>query len=418
MGFIRNIKNSLAEYISKFLAGDDVSEYSGIGVMSVDREVAMKYSAVFSCVRVLSETFATCPAQLYRKNKDGTREISTDLQIYDILHNQPNDEMAPFGFKESQMVSLNTGGNSVCLKLVNKYNDIVGLYPLEWQKLRMERKNGQLLYYYRDDSTQNIEKTYSRSEVFHVPGISFDGVIGLSPIEYMASAITLGLSYEKFGVKFYQNGANASGVFSFPGALGDVAYERLKKDLAKNYTGLANTGKPILLESGGTFNQLTIKPVDAQLLESKKFQLEDVARCYRVPLHLIQNLDKATNNNIEHQSLEFIMYTMLPWFKRYEENANAQLLKPKERKAGYYIEFKMDSLLRGDMATRSAAYAAGRQWGWLSVNDIRRLENMPPVDNGDIYLQPSNMIEAGQQLDQAGAMTAKITEMIGKGGRA
>jgi len=418
LGFIRNIKNSLAEYISKFLAGDDVSEYSGIGVMSVDREVAMKYSAVFSCVRVLSETFATCPAQLYRKNKDGTREISTDLQIYDILHNQPNDEMAPFGFKESQMVSLNTGGNSVCLKLVNKYNDIVGLYPLEWQKLRMERKNGQLLYYYRDDSTQNIEKTYSRSEVFHVPGISFDGVIGLSPIEYMASAITLGLSYEKFGVKFYQNGANASGVFSFPGALGDVAYERLKKDLAKNYTGLANTGKPILLESGGTFNQLTIKPVDAQLLESKKFQLEDVARCYRVPLHLIQNLDKATNNNIEHQSLEFIMYTMLPWFKRYEENANAQLLKPKERKAGYYIEFKMDSLLRGDMATRSAAYAAGRQWGWLSVNDIRRLENMPPVDNGDIYLQPSNMIEAGQQLDQAGAMTAKITEMIGKGGRA
>jgi len=413
LGLLRKFKNSLADYISKFLAGDDVSEYSGIGAINVDREVAMKYSAVFSCVRVLSETFATCPAILYRKNKDGTRGVSTDLQVYDILHNQPNDMMAPFGFKETQLISLNTGGNSVCLKLVNKYNDLVGLWPLEWTKLQIKSENGQISYKYQDGAN---EKTYSRSEIFHIPGLSFDGLIGVSPIEYMASAITLGLSYEKFGVRFYQNGANASGVFSFPDVLGDVAYERLKKDLTKNYTGLANTGKPILLESGGSFNQLTIKPVDAQLLESKKFQIEDVARCYRVPLHLIQNLDKATNNNIEHQSLEFIMYTMLPWFKRYEENANAQLLTPKERKAGYYIEFKMDGLLRGDMASRSAAYAAGRQWGWLSVNDIRRLENMPPVENGDIYLQPSNMIEAGKLPQQNGsqALAAEIHELIGE----
>ncbi len=223
-----------------------------------------------------------------------------------------------------------------------------------------------------------------------------DGVVGLSPIEYVSSAIRLGLSYERFGINFYKNGANASGVIEYPGALADTAYERLKKDFAKSYQGLANTGKPIILEGGAKFSQLAIKPADAQLIENKKFQLEDIARIYRVPLHLIQNLDRATFSNIEQQSLEFVMYTMLPWFKRWEENINMQLLTPLERKAGFYIEFNINSLLRGDMQSRAMAYAQGRQWGWLSVNDIRKLENMPPIPNGDIYMQPLNFSEAGK----------------------
>lgn len=396
------------DYIRTFLSGDDHPLINGSNYLST--ETAMKYTAVFGCVRVLSETLASLPIMLYRKISDGNREPRNDLAVYDILHNRPNEEMSPFNFKEACMISLNTGGNAVCEKMVNAYGDLVGLYPYPWQitDIDRDRETGRLVYKVRSGTRS---KSLGRGQVFHIPGISFDGVVGLSPIEYAASAIRLGLSYEQFGVQFYKNGANASGVFSFPHALSEPAFQRLKKDLNKTYTGLVNTGKPILLEEGGDFKQLTIKPADAQLIESKKFQIEDIARIYRVPLHLIQNLDRATNNNIEHQSLEFVMYTMLPWFKRWEENMNMQLLSPFERRSGFYLEFKIDSLLRGDAKSRAEAYAAGRQWGWLSVNDIRKLENMPPIPNGDIYLQPANMIEAGTQ-SQTNASYARLIEDI------
>ena len=381
------------DYIQRFLNGDDVSDLDHPGQM--DSRAAMKYTAVFACVRVLAEALAGTPVMLYRKKENGDRETRNDLAIYDILHNQPNDEMSPFNYKETCMVSLNLGGNSVSQKLVNKYGDLVGLYPYDWSKVTITRDltTNRLVYKIRD-GTKQLE--LSRDQVFHVAGLSMDGVVGLSPIEYVSSAIRLGLSYERFGINFYKNGANSSGVIEYPGALADTAYERLKKDFAKSYQGLANTGKPIILEGGAKFSQLSIKPADAQLIENKKFQLEDVARIYRVPLYLIQNLDRATFSNIEQQSLEFVMYTMLPWFKRWEENINMQLLTPLERRAGFYIEFRIDSLLRGDMQSRAASYAAGRQWGWLSVNDIRKLENMTPIANGDIYMQPLNFTEAGQ----------------------
>lgn len=397
------------DMLKTFLRGDEFPTQNGDIIVTTD--TAMKYSAVFGCVRVLSETLAGVPAILYKKTPDG-RESRTDLNIYDILHNRPNSEMTPFSFKESCMVSLNTGGNAVCEKLYNKYGSLVGLYPYPWSMVRVERdENGHLLYKIRGE---HREKTLRRHQVFHMAGLSYDGVIGMSPIEYATSAIKLGISYEEFGKKFYKNGANNSGVFSFPNALSEPAFRRLKEGLEKNYTGLANTGKPILLEEGGDFKPIQVKPVDAQLLESKKFQIEDIARIYRVPLHLIQNLDRATFSNIEHQSLEFVMYTMLPWFKRWEEAINMQLLTPVERMAGYYIEFKIDSLLRGDQKSRAESYARGRQWGWLSVNDIRKLENMKPIPNGDIYLQPINMSEAGEseQQKQVKAITENILKMM------
>jgi len=217
----------------------------------------------------------------------------------------------------------------------------------------------------------------------------------------------------------FRNAAIPSGGFSTDGTLNESSFQRLKKEINENYTGMKNTGKPMLLEGGLKFIPFTVKPIDAQLIENKKFQIEDIARIYRVPLHLIQNLDRATNNNIEHQSLEFIMYTMLPWFKRWEENINMQLLTPAERRAGYYVEFDLRGLLRGDQLSRSRAYAVGRQWGWLSVNDIRKLENMPPIENGDIYLEPQNMREAGSEAEQKIENIAKeLYKMIKEGGTA
>ena len=397
------------DYIRSFLRGDEHPLINDGGY--IDTHTAMKYSALFACVRVLSETLASMPIMLYRKKPGGDREQRNDLAAYDMLHNKPNDEMSPFSFKEASMVALNTGGNAVSERLVNVYGDTVGLYPYPWDMVRIEREKetGRLIYKIRDGTR---EKTLQRSQVFHIPGLSFDGVVGISPIEYAASAIRLGLSYEQFGNSFFKNGANASGAFTHPNTLTDIAFERLKADLTKNYTGLKNNGKPMILEEGMKFEPFTIKPVDAELLGNKKFQTEDVARIYRVPLHLIQNLDKATFSNIEQQSLEFVMYTLLPWFRRWEENANMQLLTRQERQAGYYLEFKIDALLRGDTVARANAYSVGRQWGWLSVNDIRRLENMNSIPNGDIYLEPLNMGEAGKANDTVKAMAEEIYKIL------
>jgi HK97 family phage portal protein len=308
------------------------------------------------------------------------------------------------------MASLNLGGNIVCQRLLNIKGELVGLYPYNYNRMSIDRDPTTKKLIYRVDGST----PFQREQVLHIPGVSLDGIVGLSPIEYAASAIRLGLSYEQFGVNFYKNGANSSGAFKHPGVLQEEAFNRLKKELGDNYTGLANTGTPMILEDGLEFVPFQIKPVDAQLLESKSFQIEDICRIYRVPQHLVSKLDRSTNNNIEHQSLEFVMYTMLPWFKRWEDNINMQLLTYEQRQAGYYIEFKADALLRGDITSRASYYAQGRQWGWLSVNDIRRLENMPPIPNGDIYLQPLNMGEAGKALQQEKikALTEEIYNMI------
>jgi HK97 family phage portal protein len=250
--------------------------------------------------------------------------------------------------------------------------------------------------------------------------MSFDGIVGLSPISYMSGAINLGINYEKYGNSFFKNGALTSGVLEHPLGMSETAFIRLKEEFAKNYRGLANAGKPIILEEGATYKPISINAADSQLIENKRFQVEDICRIYRVPLHLVQDLSRSTNNNIEHQSLEFVMYTMLPHFKRWEENINGQLLTPQERKAGFFIEFNVSGLLRGDMKTRAESYAMGRQWGWLSVNDIRRLENMAPIKNGDIYLMPMNMYEAGTTPPKTSgetkqALVEEIITMIKKG---
>lgn len=397
---------SLADYTKAFLSGDPTPGES----QNVDTETALKYSAVFACCRVLAETFASVPFILYKKDpQKKEREPTTDLPIYDILHYQPNAEMSPFSCKEAWMMAMNLGGNTVSERLVNVAGELVGLYPYPWDMVTIDRdRETKQLIYKIGNGTQ--QKVLTRDQVFHVPGPSLDGVHGLSPISYAASAIRLGLTYEQFGVNFFKNGANPSGAFRKEGELSELAYQRLKKEIEEKYTGQQNAGRPMLLEDGLEWAPFTVNPTDAQLLESKYFQIEDICRIYRVPQHLVNKLDRSTNNNIEHQSLEFVMYTMLPIFKRFEESINMQLLTPAQRMQGYYVEAKIDGLMRGDSAARSAFYASGRQWGWLSVNDIRKLENLPAVDGGDIYLQPSNMVEAGS--DQANAVNAKVLQEI------
>lgn len=419
-----NLKNRLKvlatgrvdEYIRAFLSGEDLPIEGAI-----DQETALKYSAVFGCCRVLGETFASAPLMLYKK--EGKERIPvTEVEkadtrmtlLYDIMHNAPNDEMDAFNYHETTMFSLNLSGNAVCQKLFNRDGKFVGLYPIKPGAVKIERnKETNTLEYHLNDEKRTV---LNRSDVLHVPGMSYDGVIGLSPISYAAGAIRLGMSYEKFGEMFYRNSANPSGAVETEHTLSEPAYKRLKEDLEKNHIGLRNTGAPIVLEDGLKWKQITINPIDAQLIESKYFSIEDICRIYRVPQHLLNKLDRSTNNNIEHQSLEFVMYTMLPNYKRFEGCENAQLIPRELRLQGYFFEHKMDGLLRGDSLSRANLYSKGRQWGWLSVNDIRRLENLPGIGpKGDVYLQPINMTELTNSAREAiKSLVAKEIEGVMK----
>ena len=405
---------SFGEWYKAFINGEDSGQNTPF---MIDREIALKYSAIFACTRVLSETLASMPLFTYRKQEDSSKKEANDIGLYDILHYEPNFEMTPFNFKESLMMNLCLGGNGYAQKVYSKaiVPELLALYPIDYEKVTSERDKDtkKLIYKVKNGGTE--EKTMTRDYIFHIPGISMNGITGIIPINYASKAIELGLTYETFGVNFYKNGANTNMALIHPKSLKDVPYDRLKKEVEEKRTGLGNVNKPWLLEEGMQIKELTINPVDSQLLESKYFQIEEICRFYRVPLHLVQHLLRATNNNIEHQSLEFIIYTMLPWAKRIEENINLQLLTREERKAGYFTEFKFDIFLRGDMASRATAYASGRQWGWLSVNDICKLEIRNGIGPaGDIYLQPLNMGEAGKikQEDQQKAMTEAIYKML------
>jgi HK97 family phage portal protein len=375
----------------------------------------MSFTAVFACNRVLSETLASCPIFLYEKDSKGNRVQVTDAPEYQLMHYNPNPEMTPGQFKETGMSNMNLGGNFIAQKVFNLHGDLLELRPILWNRVRIDidKDTGKLLYFI-DGKTE--PKT--RDEILHIPGLTLDGYIGVTPLTYAALTIDIGLSQDKFERNFYLNRASTSGIFQYPNELGDEAFKRLKKDIKKNYTGLSNAGVPMILEGGGQFKEVTMKLTDAQFLESKRFRIEDVCRIFRIPLHLVQDLTRSTNNNIEHQSLEFIVYTMLPWFKRWEENLNLQLLSNESKRKNRYFEFKVDALLRGDAQTRASAYAQGRQWGWLSVNDIRRLENMDPIENGDIYLQPLNMSEAGTDdiENKNKELAEQIYEMVSRGG--
>lgn len=404
-GMVRRILNAIqnktdfTSYKEAFNSGGDLQQ--------TDSQM-MKYSAFFACVRVISETFASVTINEFKKILGSDdREKTNDTGLLDLLKNTPNGYMNAYNYHEMSMVQLNTEGNFYAIKEMDSRGKITSLKPV--LNVTQKLENGIISYEANDT-------TYTRDNMFHLVGFSPDGIQGYSPLEYFSSIVNVGMTYQEFSKKFYKNGAFPSGTFEHEKFLNETAYDRLKQDLKKNYQGLENTGTPMLLEDGLTYKPITIKPVDAQLLESKKFQIEDICRVFRVPLHMVQNLDSATYNNIEHLSLSFLMYTMLPHFKRAEMTINTQLLTRKQRTDGYYFEFNMASLLRGDTKSMAEAFAAGRQWGWLSVNDIRKLLNMNSIPNGDIYLEPLNMTEAGKvDTAETKKMVNEITELVKQG---
>ncbi len=382
---------------------------------AVNERTAMQTTAVYACVRILSEAVAGLPIHIYRYRTDGGKERVPMHPLYRLLHDEPNPEMTSFVFRETLMSHLLIWGNAYAQVIRNGRGQAVALYPLLPNKMDVSRsRSGDLLYtYYRDADESGVKPergyvTLRRDEILHIPGLGFDGLIGYSPIAMAKNAIGMSLATEEYGASFFANGANPGGVLEHPGVIKDI--QRVKDSWNAAYQGSGNAHRIAVLEEGMKFQSIGIPPEEAQFLETRKFQVNEIARIFRVPPHMVGDLEKSSFSNIEQQSLEFVKYTLDPWVIRWEQSLQQSLLLPSE-KPSLFIKFNLDGLLRGDYQSRMNGYAVGRQNGWLSANDIRELEDMnriPAEEGGDLYLVNGNMLPLN-------GVPAKSQDFVGKG---
>lgn len=378
----------------------------------VNERSAMQMTAVYSCVRILSEAVAGLPLHFYRYTDNGGKEKAVEHPLYFLLHDEPNPEMTSFVFRETLMTHLLLWGNAYAQIIRNGKGEIMALYPLMPDRMTVDRdEKGRLYYEYNtssDDAPTMKGSTVrlSPSDVLHVPGLGFDGLVGYSPIAMAKNAIGMAIACEEYGAKFFANGAQPSGVLEHPGTIKDPT--RVRESWQNTFGGSQNANKVAVLEEGMKYTPISISPEQAQFLETRKFQINEIARIFRVPPHMVGDLEKSSFSNIEQQSLEFVKYTLDPWVSRWEQSMVRSLLTPEEKKQ-YFIKFNVDGLLRGDYQSRMNGYAIGRQNGWMSANDIRELENLdhiPEELGGDLYLINGNMTK----LQDAGIFAGTSTE--------
>ena len=378
---------------------------------AVTERSAMQMTAVYSCVRVLAEAVAGLPLNLYRYTGDGGKEKAINHPLYLLLHDEPNPEMSSFVFRETLMTHLLLWGNAYAQIIRNGKGEVVALYPLMPNKMTVDRdERGQLYYSYQrsnDEAVRSKDQTVilRPSNVLHIPGLGFDGLVGYSPIAMAKNAIGMAIACEEYGAKFFANGAAPGGVLEHPGTIKDP--QRVRESWQSTFGGSGNANKIAVLEEGMKYTPIGISPEQAQFLETRKFQINEIARIFRVPPHMVGDLEKSSFSNIEQQSLEFVKYTLEPWVIRWEQSIQRTLLS-QEEKAHYFVKFNLEGLLRGDYQSRMNGYATARQNGWMSANDIRELENLdriPAEEGGDLYLINGNMLP----LKDAGAFADKTT---------
>lgn len=326
--------------------------------------------------------------------------------LYKLLHDEPNPEMTSFVFRETLMSHLLLWGNAYAQIIRNGKGQVVALYPLMPNRMTVDRDpNGRIYYTYSVNESDNpkLRKLgqirMTKDEIFHIPALGFDGLVGYSPIAMAKNAIGMAMACEEYGAKFFANGASPSGVLEHPGNIKDP--DKLRESWNTLFQGSGNSHKIAVLEEGLKYQPIGISPNEAQFLETRKFQIDEIARIFRVPPHMVGDLDKSSFSNIEQQSLEFVKYTLDPWVTRWEQAIHRSLLLESE-KTDYFAKFNVDGLLRGDYQSRMNGYSVGIQNGFLSPNDIRSLENMDLIpDNlgGNLYLVNGSM----QKLSDAGA---------------
>ncbi|MDB5053140.1 MAG: phage portal protein family [Bacilli bacterium] len=399
-----NIDQFFDQKLSRYFGG-----ISHSGVM-VTEESAMRFVTVYSCVRVLSETFASLPLSIFKKMPNGGSQPATDHPVHGLIHAAPNDEMTSYTWKESQMVNLTLSGNNFSIITPNRRGQITDIFPLTWFQVDVRRDllTDKIQYWVTD---RGKSEYFPPEKIFHVPGLGWDGLRGYSPIRMNAQAVGLGIAQSEFSERFYGQGMNMGGVLEHPQTLGDTAFDRLQKDLESRGSGLANSWKPLILEGGMKYARMPMPLTEAQFIESKKLTKDDICGIYRVQPHLISNLAGATNNNIEQQSLEFIMYTEFPYITKWEQTINWKLFTKEERQQGYYAKFNLDAFLRGDSAARGAYLNLKRQNGIINANTWRQLDDENPIDGpaGEAYIVNGNMMStenAAKNMPRAATLAA------------
>lgn len=365
---------------------------------AVTERSTMQMTAVYACVRILSEAIAGLPLHLYRYKEDGGKEKAVDHPLYLLLHDEPNPEMSSFVFRETLMTHLLLWGNAYAQIIRNGKGEVIALYPLMPNKMTVDRDSDGHLYYKYMKSTDeaptmpNSTVILPPSDVLHIPGLGFDGIVGYSPIAMAKNSIGMAIACEEYGARFFSNGAAPGGVLEHPGTVKEP--QKIRDSWNQSFMGTKNSHRIAVLEEGMKYTPIGISPNEAQFLETRKFQINEIARIFRVPPHMVGDLEKSSFSNIEQQSLEFVKYTLDPWVSRWEQSMVRSLLLPDEKKE-YFVKFNVDGLLRGDYQSRMNGYATARQNGWMSANDIRELENLdriPKEDGGDLYLVNGNML--------------------------
>ena len=368
---------------------EPVSARTGSG-MRVSPDSALRLAAVYACVRILAETMASLPLVVYQRRADGGKDKVTDHWLYRLMAKRPNRFQNPFEWREMLQGHLALRGNAYNQIITNPRGEIIELMPIHPDRVKIELlPSGE--YRYRVTDRAGTEVIMPRGDVWHLRGLSSDGLMGMSPIELARENLGMALAAQDYGARFFANDAKPTGGWiEFPGTFKDNEAKKVFRESYQQAQSGANRGKVLVLENGMKFHEVGVTNKDAQFLELRKFQITDIARLFRVPPHMIADLERATFSNIEQQSLEFVMHTMTPWAERWEASIESELLLAGD---DIEIEFDFANLMRGDAASRSSYYQSGIQNGWLTRNEARIAENLNPIDGLDQPLRPLNMVE-------------------------
>lgn len=371
-------------------------EPSRAGV-DVSGDTALNVAAVFNAVNIIAGTIASLPLILYRRTGEDGKKRYPDHPLYNVLHNQPNPEMTSYVFREVLQAHLLLWGNAFAEIRRDRIGRTTELWPMSPPAVKVKRDESRQIYYELEEEPGRVRILPAR-DVLHIPGLGFDGRMGYSVLTKAREALGLGLAMEEFQARFYGQGTNVGGVLEHPGHLSDEAHKRLKKDMDDKHGGLAKSHSVLVLEEGMKYSKTAMPLEDAQFLESRVFQIGEIARWFNLPPHKLKELSKATYSNIEQQQIEFVMDSIRPWAVRWEQHIAWKLLREEERR-GLFAEFLLEGLLRGDTKSRMEAYAVMRQNGVINADEWRGLENMNPIGGraGTLYWKPLNMGDADSE---------------------
>lgn len=390
---------------SQSLSGENVTESS-----------ALTYSAVFNAVNLISGTIGSLPLHLMQR-KGEKKRLADDRVMYRLMHDEWNPYITAMAGREAMMAHILTWGNGYAEKVRNGYGEISELWPIAPNRVRPRMQNDELVYGIKMDRAAEI--ILPRDKVLHIPGFGFDGFMGYSVIALARKSIGLGMAMETFGSLFFGNGTNPSMVVSHPSTLSQTARDNITQSMTVSNSGLSNAHRFILLEEGMKVEKYGIPPNDCQFLESRQFQIPEIARWFNLPPHKLKDLTKSSFSNIESEQISFVMDSILPWLIRLEQNYNLQILSKGDKdlygRDRLYFKHALEGLLRADSASRGTFYKKMFDIGAMSINEIRALEDLDPVDGGDIHLVPLNMTplkEAGKTKQLKSPSIPRIPENV------